>query len=166
MLVDSDANLQHAETTFSSYYSRHEIIWVQRIDNACKLLKTVQLMQTSGTGMKSLQSFGVSANELRIVGGGSKNPLWRQIIADSFQLPLRFPTEPESAALGGALQAAAVYNNASVAEFILENEPALSDDVILSAHFTHGLSRPSCVCLAQWHFGLTHLCHKLCLMFE
>ena len=79
--------------------------------------------------MKSLQSFGVTANELRIVGGGSKNPLWRQIIADSFQLPLRFPTEPESAALGGALQAAAVYNKASVAEFILENEPPLADDV-------------------------------------
>ena len=81
-------------------------------------------------GMKSLKSFGVSANELRIVGGGSKNPLWRQIIADSFQLPLRFPTEPESAALGGALQAAAVYNNASVADFILENEPPFADEVI------------------------------------
>lgn len=80
-------------------------------------------------GMKSLQSFGVTANELRIVGGGSKNKLWRQIIADSFQLPLRFPTEPESAALGGALQAAAVYNNASVADFILENEPPLADEV-------------------------------------
>lgn len=79
--------------------------------------------------MKSLKRFGVSANELRIVGGGSKNPLWRQIIADSFQLPLRFPTEPESAALGGALQAAAVYNNASVADFILENEPPLADEV-------------------------------------
>ncbi len=80
-------------------------------------------------GMKSLQSFGVTANELRIVGGGSKNPLWRQIIADSFQLPLRFPTEPESAALGGALQAAAVYNKASVSDFILENEPPLADEV-------------------------------------
>ena len=31
----------------------------------------------------------MSAVELRVVGGGSKNPLWRQIIADAFQLPLR-----------------------------------------------------------------------------
>ena len=93
-----------------------------------------------GTGMKSLQSFGVSANELRIVGGGSKNPLWRQIIADSFQLPLRFPTEPESAALGGALQAAAVYNNAPVADFILENEPPLADEVnLIALPFHHSL---------------------------
>lgn len=81
-------------------------------------------------GMKLLQQFGVTANELRIVGGGSKNPLWRQIIADSFQLPLRFPTEPESAALGGALQAAAVYNGASVADYIVENEPPLSEEEV------------------------------------
>jgi xylulokinase len=79
--------------------------------------------------MKSMQNLGVTANELRIVGGGSKNRLWRQIIADSFQLPLRFPTEPESAALGGALQAAAIFNKASVAEYILENEPPLADEV-------------------------------------
>ena len=81
-------------------------------------------------GMKMLKEFGVSANELRIVGGGSKNKLWREVIADSFQLPLRFPTEPESAALGGALQAAAVFNGASVADFILQNEPAMADEVM------------------------------------
>ena len=79
--------------------------------------------------MKLLQQFGVTANELRIVGGGSKNQLWRQIIADSFQLPLRFPSEPESAALGGALQAAAVFNGASVADYIVKNEPPLAPEV-------------------------------------
>lgn len=76
-----------------------------------------------------MQKLGVTASELRIVGGGSKNPVWRQIIADSFQLPLRFPTEPESAALGGALQAAAVFNQATVSDYILENEPPLADEV-------------------------------------
>lgn len=39
-----------------------------------------------------------------MVGGGSQNKLWRRIVADSFQLPLRFPAEPEAAALGAALQ--------------------------------------------------------------
>lgn len=36
-----------------------------------------------------MEGYGMSAVELRVVGGGSKNPLWRQIIADAFQLPLR-----------------------------------------------------------------------------
>lgn len=44
-------------------------------------------------------------SELRVVGGGSQNKLWRRVLADAFQLPLRFPSEPEAAALGAALQA-------------------------------------------------------------
>ena len=43
-------------------------------------------------------------SELRVVGGGSQNKLWRRVLADAFQLPLRFPSEPEAAALGAALQ--------------------------------------------------------------
>lgn len=96
------------------------------------------------------------AEELRVVGGGSSNPLWRRIIADSFQaravrdrlarsqccaahhlgavrrcrladlrcnharspaaqVRLRFPLEPEAAALGGALQAAAIVEVSAAA---------------------------------------------------
>jgi sugar (pentulose or hexulose) kinase len=32
---------------------------------------------------------GLVPKELRVVGGGSKNPLWRQIVADVFQLPVK-----------------------------------------------------------------------------
>ena len=60
-------------------------------------------------GYDRMRELGVDAKELRLVGGGSSNKLWRQIIADAFQLPLRFPAEPESAALGAALQAAAAF---------------------------------------------------------
>ena len=76
-----------------------------------------------------LKKYGVAAKELRIVGGGSKNRLWRRIIADSFQLPLRFPTEPESAALGAALQAAAVHAGVPVADFVQSHAPPLADEV-------------------------------------
>ncbi|KAK9842150.1 hypothetical protein WJX84_001783 [Apatococcus fuscideae] len=81
-------------------------------------------------GMKMMEDYGVAASELRLVGGGSKNKLWRKIIADSFQLPIRFPTEPESAALGGALQAAAVYNQEPVADYITAHEPGTTDEVV------------------------------------
>ena len=80
-------------------------------------------------GMRMLEKYGVTAKELRVVGGGSKNRLWRRIIADAFQLPLRFPAEPESAALGGALQAAAVCAGVPVAEYVAENEPPCEEEV-------------------------------------
>ena len=32
---------------------------------------------------------GLEVKELRLVGGGSKNRLWRRIVADAFQLPVR-----------------------------------------------------------------------------
>ena len=80
-------------------------------------------------GMRMLEKYGVTANELRVVGGGSKNRLWRRIIADAFQLPLRFPAEPESAALGGALQAAAVCAGVPVAEYVAANEPPCEEEV-------------------------------------
>ena len=40
-----------------------------------------------------------------MVGGGAASRLWRRVLADAFGLPLRFPAEAESAALGAALQA-------------------------------------------------------------
>ena len=72
------------------------------------------------------------ATELRIVGGGSKNHTWRQLIADAFQLPLRFPVEPETAALGAALQAAAVATGTTVAEFITSprGQPKLESEIL------------------------------------
>ena len=74
-----------------------------------------------------MEGYGVKAQEIRVVGGGSKNRLWRRIIADSFQLPLRFPTEPESAALGAALQAAAVHAGVATPDFIDSHSPPLAD---------------------------------------
>ena len=50
--------------------------------------------------MKALT--GVSdLKQLIVVGGGSHNQLWCQIIADSFGVPVSLPNEVETAALGG-----------------------------------------------------------------
>ena len=53
--------------------------------------------------------------EVRLVGGGSQSALWRQIVADTFDVRVACPAEPESAALGAALQAAAVDAGAGAA---------------------------------------------------
>ena len=48
---------------------------------------------------------GLVVSAVSVVGGGSKNRLWRQILADLLNAPVVALSEPESAALGGALQA-------------------------------------------------------------
>lgn len=77
-----------------------------------------------------LESFGVSATSVRVVGGGSKNTLWRQIIADVLRRPVIIPEVAESAALGAALQAAAVASGADVAEFVREHAPSSEEDTV------------------------------------
>ncbi|QDU72234.1 xylulokinase [Mucisphaera calidilacus] len=56
-------------------------------------------------GAKRMAGLGVSIDAVRVVGGGSKNALWRQVAADVFGVPVVTLEEPESAALGGAIQA-------------------------------------------------------------
>eukprot|EP00747_Dinoflagellata_sp_TGD_P224890 gnl/TRDRNA2_/TRDRNA2_97971_c1_seq1.p1 gnl/TRDRNA2_/TRDRNA2_97971_c1~~gnl/TRDRNA2_/TRDRNA2_97971_c1_seq1.p1 ORF type:complete len:117 (+),score=30.38 gnl/TRDRNA2_/TRDRNA2_97971_c1_seq1:1-351(+) len=74
-----------------------------------------------------MKSLGLVASEIRLVGGGAKNPLWRQMIADAFQLPVLLPAEVESAALGGALAAAAVVTGKPIASYVNENQPPMSE---------------------------------------
>ena len=49
---------------------------------------------------------GVPIHEARLVGGGSTNPLWNQILADMLDATVIPMQEPESGALGAAIQAA------------------------------------------------------------
>jgi xylulokinase len=57
-------------------------------------------------GLCRLAKLGIRPKEIRLTGGGANSPLWRQIAADIFGVPVVCMVEDESAALGGALQAA------------------------------------------------------------
>jgi len=57
-------------------------------------------------GLRRLGALGVRPREIRLTGGGARSPLWRQIAADVFGFPVVAMAQDESAALGGALQAA------------------------------------------------------------
>ena len=57
-------------------------------------------------GVDRLRALDVAVDGVRVVGGGSKNDLWCEILAGAFGVPVQRLAEPESAALGGALQAA------------------------------------------------------------
>lgn len=56
-------------------------------------------------GMERLASLGIKATEIRLTGGGSRSRLWRQIVADVFGVPVVCLDQPESAAMGAAVQA-------------------------------------------------------------
>ncbi|MCQ2611713.1 MAG: xylulokinase [Treponema sp.] len=56
-------------------------------------------------GLDSFKKHGFTPKELRLTGGGAKSPVWRQIVADILNLPVKVPVSSEAAAFGAALQA-------------------------------------------------------------
>ncbi|MGA2691098.1 MAG: xylulokinase [Opitutaceae bacterium] len=57
-------------------------------------------------GLRRLSALGVRPKEIRLTGGGARSAVWRQVAADVFGVPVVSMAQDESAALGGALQAA------------------------------------------------------------
>ncbi len=56
-------------------------------------------------GLDAFRALDFKATEIRLIGGGAKSPLWRDIAANVMNLPIRIPTSDEAAAMGGAIQA-------------------------------------------------------------
>lgn len=56
-------------------------------------------------GFESLAALGVETSEVRLIGGGAKSSLWRQITADVLDAKVVTPANEEAAAFGAALQA-------------------------------------------------------------
>ncbi len=65
-----------------------------------------------GYGLQRFRQLGLDPTEIRLTGGGSNSPAWRQIAADVFNVPVVALAIGEGAALGAALQAAWCWNRA------------------------------------------------------
>ena len=59
---------------------------------------------------------GIIPEEIRLVGGGSKSTVWRQIVADIFNCPVVCPVNEEAGATGAAIQACWCYATETVGE--------------------------------------------------
>jgi len=57
-------------------------------------------------GLERMRALGTRAEELHLVGGASRSRAWARVLADVLDLRVQPLAEPESAALGAALQAA------------------------------------------------------------
>ncbi|HEY0287319.1 MAG TPA: xylulokinase [Pseudomonas sp.] len=57
-------------------------------------------------GLDLLRNSGIKSSSIRLIGGGAKSAVWRQIVADIMDAPVICTTGSEAAALGAAIQAA------------------------------------------------------------
>ncbi len=57
-------------------------------------------------GLDLFGSLAEGASQIRLIGGGAKSPVWRQMVADVTATPVICPEVTDAAALGAALQAA------------------------------------------------------------
>ena len=56
-------------------------------------------------GLDRFRELGFDVRQIRMIGGGAKSPVWRQMAADALGVPVLIPAQAEAAALGAALQA-------------------------------------------------------------
>ncbi|QXI25815.1 xylulokinase [Pseudomonas vanderleydeniana] len=57
-------------------------------------------------GLDLLHGNGLQGESIRLIGGGAKSPVWRQMVADIMGTPVICTEQSEAAALGAAIQAA------------------------------------------------------------
>ena len=65
-------------------------------------------------GLRRMEQLGVKPDVIRLTGGGSNSPVWRQICADVFGYPVVALRSAEGAALGAAIQALATAQESDV----------------------------------------------------
>ncbi|MFC6338741.1 xylulokinase [Pseudomonas sp. CCM 7891] len=66
-------------------------------------------------GLDLLRQTGLQSQSIRLIGGGSKSPIWRQMVADIMNTEVICTEQSEAAALGAAIQAAWCQTGESLA---------------------------------------------------
>jgi xylulokinase len=67
-------------------------------------------------GLRALEDTGIYAPSLRLAGGGTLHPSWRQLLADVLEKPLEAVSVPSSSARGAALLAGLAANAFTVSD--------------------------------------------------
>lgn len=73
-------------------------------ENICRAAMESAVFALKG-GLDAFKKLGFEPKEIRLIGGGAKSPLWRQIAADIMNVPVSVPVSEEAAAMGAAVQA-------------------------------------------------------------
>jgi len=70
------------------------------------------------SGLEVFRKNNCEVRELRLTGGGARSAVWRQIVADVFDLPVSVQLIDEGAAFGAALQAMWMQQSSSLPELV------------------------------------------------
>lgn len=96
-------------------------------------------------GLASFTSAGFKPKFISVIGGGAKSAIWRQMVADIFNLPVKVPLQTEAAAFGAALQALWSFKNAS--------DEFESIDILVKEHLQYEdskLSNPNPIAVKEY----------------
>ncbi len=74
-------------------------------------------------GLRRMEELGVRPEVIRLTGGGSNSPVWRQMCADIFGYPVVTLRSSEGAALGAAIQALAAAEDEDVPDLAARLAP-------------------------------------------
>lgn len=102
--------------------------------NICRAAMESAVFAMRG-GLDAFRKLGFKPKEIRLIGGGSKSKLWRQIAADILNLPVKLPVSEEAAALGAAVQALWCYktlngDKVSIADLCAEHVLIDSENIV------------------------------------
>lgn len=75
------------------------------------------------------KSLGIQIDRTKICGGGAKSSLWRQMIADIFNIKVDIPESEEGPAMGGAMLAAVACGEYASVEEAAERIVKIVDTV-------------------------------------
>jgi len=107
------------------------------------ILEAIAYMLRSG--VECLRGLGVNVEEVRVLGGGARNRLWNQIMADVCQVPIATPANLEAAVLGAAMLAAVgagvVPDALAAAEMMVGIAGRYLPDVALAGVYGEGYTR-------------------------
>jgi xylulokinase len=71
-------------------------------------------------GLDAFRELGFEPRGIQLIGGGAKSELWRQMTADTCDVPVQVPAVAEAAAFGAALQAWWAYRHSCGEQVALE----------------------------------------------
>jgi len=100
------------------------------------------------TGLDAFEAQGCAIDDIRLTGGGSRSAVWRQMVADVFNLPVTVRKVDEGAALGAALQACWMHTGGSLVDLVDEHlevdesrghEPHRDTAAAYTHHYRHYL---------------------------